>query len=506
MMRSYTLPPDLDRLSLEEAIDQRHELVLGPAQTLTLTYLDSFDWRLHRAGCVLVEERGRDRRLVLYQTGRAPYSAPTRATPRTPDDLPAGHLFEQVGPLLGIRALIAAGATRIERRDGRIQNADGDLVARLLLEETEPLDAGGSPAGRLVAVRLDGAAAATAVARQAGLEPAPDHGLAAAAGARGRRPGDYSSKLDIPLEPDQRSDRALVTILLDLLATLEANIDGTTADLDTEFLHDLRVAARRTRSALTQLKGVLPAQLTRPFNAEFKWLGGVTGPLRDLDVYLLEMPTYQAMLPDHAARDLEPLEKLIRISRRRAHRAVVHALESARFAALAASWRAALEGFEPLDDSAAGRPVAELAAERIAKAYRRILKKGGRLDDDPPAEALHRLRIDAKKLRYLLEFFKNLYPADAVAGRIKELKRLQDILGGFNDMEVQQHRLEGFAATLHADAAVGPSTLMTLGRLAGTLEQRQEEFRLAFHDALAEFSSRPVRDAYAELSNGSTRS
>jgi CHAD domain-containing protein len=506
MMRRYLLPPDLDASSLAESLDTRCELVVGPRQTLTVTYLDTFDWRLHRAGYVLAEERGRERRLALHEPGREPYTVPSGSLPTLPGDLPEGHLAERVGPLLGIRALAAVGTTRVERRDGRIQDDGGDLVARLRIEETEPLDADGLTTDRLVTVSLDDGAAAAALTRSVGLEPAPDHDLEAAAAARGRLPGDYSSKLDIPLEPGRRSDLALIEILLDLLATLEANVDGTIADHDTEFLHDLRVAARRTRSALSQLRGVLPGELTRPFNAELKWLGGVTGPLRDLDVYLLEMPVYRSMLPDHAAADLEPLEGLIGAARRRAHRTVVRALGSARFADLVTGWRSTLETFAPLDDPIAERPVAALAGERIAKAYRRILKKGRRLDDDPPAEALHRLRIDAKKLRYLLEFFKNLYPADAIAGRIKELKRLQDILGGFNDMEVQRHRLEEFAEALHQEAAVDASTLLTLGRLAGTLEQRQEAFRLAFHDAFAEFSSRPVRDAYAELSNGRDRS
>ena len=68
------------------------------------------------------------------------------------------------------------------------------------------------------------------------------------AAAGNRIPGDSSSKLLVDLEPEQRADSAVRTILLELLTAIEANIDGTIDDLDAKFLHDLRVACRRTRT------------------------------------------------------------------------------------------------------------------------------------------------------------------------------------------------------------------------------------------------------------------
>jgi CHAD domain-containing protein len=335
-----------------------------------------------------------------------------------------------------------------------------------------------------------------------GVSRIPDHDLDEAVGATGRRPGDYSSKLGLRLDAAAPAHDSLRVILLSLLDTLELNVEGTIADIDTEFLHDLRVACRRTRSAITQLKGVLDPAVMGRFNPEFKWLGAVTGPLRDLDVYLLEMPAYRSMLPEAAAADLEPLETLIAAARKRAHRDVARALGSQRFADLIAGWRTAVASAEPASGKAAIRSTADLAARRIRKAYNRILTKGDGLGNDPPAEALHRLRIDAKKLRYLLEFFRSLYPSREIAARIKELKRLQDILGGFNDMEVQRDRLTEFAAELHGAASASTSSLLTLGRLAGMLENRQEEYRLAFHSVFVDFSSGSVRDAYDQLFSG----
>ena len=69
----------------------------------------------------------------------------------------------------------------------------------------------------------------------------------------GRQPVD-PSKLSVDLSPDMRADAALKRVLLHLLGTIEVNEKGTKTDIDSEFLHDFRVAVRRTRSALTQVK------------------------------------------------------------------------------------------------------------------------------------------------------------------------------------------------------------------------------------------------------------
>ena len=92
---------------------------------------------------------------------------------------------------------------------------------------------------------------------------------------------------------------------------MRANEAGVRAALDTEFLHDYRVAVRRTRSALSQLKGVFDPSRLAPFRKEFAWLGEVTGPLRDLDVYLLTLPDYRSELPVASRHDLDPLEQLL---------------------------------------------------------------------------------------------------------------------------------------------------------------------------------------------------
>jgi CHAD domain-containing protein len=150
----------------------------------------------------------------------------------------------------------------------------------------------------------------------------------------------------------------------------------------------------------------------------------------------------------------------------------------------------------------AALPISELAGKRILKAYARMVDRGTGLGTDPPPEILHRLRIDAKKLRYLLEFFTSLYPKETVTQLVKELKLVQDILGGFNDMEVQQRRLAEFADELMSTGKARSETVFAMARLSDAMAQRQEDFRLAFTDRFASFSCADSRRLYRSTFGG----
>jgi CHAD domain-containing protein len=340
--------------------------------------------------------------------------------------------------------------------------------------------------------------------RKQGLVEVPGFDrLGLAAAARGRSPGDYSSKPRVSLRANEPAGRALRTILRQLLATLEANIEGVIDDTDIEFLHDLRVATRRTRSALSQVKEVLPKDRAREFAREFKWLGEVTGPLRDLDVFLYEMPGLQAELGGEDG-SLAPLQRLLRRNRRNEIRRVRRALRSKRFKALLTQWQTFLDD-EPKkkhQGKQAQRPIRAVADARILKAYRRMIDRGAQLGDDPPAAELHRLRIDAKKLRYLLEFFLSLYPEKTISRLIKELKQLQDILGGFNDMEIQQRWLHDFADTLIEEQSARSETVFDMSRLAQAMAARQEQYRLLFGKKFAVFANDESREIYQKTFGG----
>ena len=300
------------------------------------------------------------------------------------------------------------------------------------------------------------------------------------------------------LNPEDRADEATRKIIGPLLQTVRINVDGVLEDLDPEFLHDLRVACRRTRSALSQLKGVLPHGAADDLVAETKWLGGVTGPCRDLDVFLLELESYRVQLGNDA-RSLTVFERLLRHERCAALGRVQHALRSDRFERMLEAWgRLASSVRNGIDPPEAELPIVDIAGQKVLKAYTKMVKRGTRLADPPPPREMHRLRIDAKKLRYLLEFFSSLYPKKTLKQLIKELKHFQDILGGFNDAVVQQHYLASIAEELRNKGSARPDTVAAMSRLADAMTGRQEGYRQSFTGRFEVFSNRQSRALYRE--------
>ena len=128
-----------------------------------------------------------------------------------------------------------------------------------------------------------------------------------------------------------------------------------------------------------------------------------------------------------------------------------------------------------------------------------MVKRGRALGDDTPAEALHDIRIRGKKLRYLLEFFRSLYPEEAIGRLVAELKRLQDNLGDFNDYQVQSRSLQKFAAEMAAEGAAPVPTQLAMGRLLAHLDAGQAAERSRFSKRFERFASPENRKTFARL-------
>ena len=147
----------------------------------------------------------------------------------------------------------------------------------------------------------------------------------------------------------------------------------------------------------------------------------------------------------------------------------------------------------------AGRPAPVVVAERLAKAWKRVLRDGRRIDDDSPAEALHDLRKDAKRLRYLLEAFGSLLDPVGVATGVKALKGLQDCLGEFQDTEVQAVALAGFGEDLLSRGGVSAATLLAMGGVVEHLDDRGRAARDQFAARFAAFDHPDIRRVFRRL-------
>ena len=163
--------------------------------------------------------------------------------------------------------------------------------------------------------------------------------VALAARATGRSLEGRSSSPTVPLEATEPALAGYRRVLANLADTIEANRPGTVEDIDEEFLHDLRVAVRRTRSVLAQGKKVLPDDIRDQYREAFGELGQQTGPARDLDVYVAGWDAYIAPLGLRGDPGLDKVKGEIEHRRRAAHAELAEVLQSDGCRSLIDGWR-----------------------------------------------------------------------------------------------------------------------------------------------------------------------
>jgi CHAD domain-containing protein len=508
-MPSFLLPAGLGIPELLERLAPAGSLDAGADITSRRTFLDTFDWRLHRAGWSLerVGDGTRGWLRLRPLDGGPPIARQAGPAIRFARELPPGALRDLLEPVLHPRALLAIAAADVTETPIAVRVAPGRAATRLVVVSLRVGAPGTQPSLPLRSVLTvpPGPRAAAVNALCAAWpdgEPAPPDRIAALLEPLGRSPRDYSGKVKVPLDGSLPSRDAARALLLHLLGTLEANIPGVRDDLDPEFLHDMRVAVRRTRSALGQIKGVLPPATTARFTREFAWLQELTGPARDLDVFVLELPAVGGLLSPRSRRSLGPLARLLERRRRSAHADLSRSIDSPRFVRLLADWRTFLLQPTPKRPSGAPnalRPCAELAAGRIGKLHRRALREGAAISAASPAADLHELRKTCKKLRYLVEFFHSLLDQETAEAAIASLKGLQDTLGGFQDLQVQADALLGYARELAREGKAAPPTYIALGMLVERLRDEQARARIEFAGRFGDFARKAGRKSWKRL-------
>lgn len=297
------------------------------------------------------------------------------------------------------------------------------------------------------------------------------------------------SGLDVKLALDMRTDEAVRVIMRRLLAMMQAREAGVLSGTDIECLHDFRVAVRRYRVLLGQIHGVMPQRSWARLNRGFAWLGEVTRLSRDLDVFLGDIEDYKNKLDLAGSQALNPLYEYFRHEQQLAHQHLVACLRSARYTQLIAACITYLDSPVAARSSLryARLPVFDWANQRIWRMLRRVLREGKAVDANSPPQALHELRKSCKKLRYLMEFFASLYPATSIRKPIKVLKTLQDMLGEYQDVQVQQTFLATFQQFSIAASPALQHTSVVVDSILCRLEKRQRKLRKSFKQEFGVF-------------------
>ncbi|SDG13725.1 CHAD domain-containing protein [Pelagibacterium luteolum] len=242
-------------------------------------------------------------------------------------------------------------------------------------------------------------------------------------------PLEDSVKADaVRIDPNGSVEDAFFLIASSCIAQYRLNEDILLRRQTPEALHQARVGLRRLRSALKIFKAVLDPHSRDAFNDELKWLAGILGTARDLDIKLAAMPQ-------------GPEAALVQEARDAAYRTLGETLIQARPRLLMldiVQWLTdGAASSAPQGRAAAKLPVVDLANSALDKLFRKLKAsaKGFAVRTD---QERHETRKLAKTLRYGTEFFAAVYDGKRKAKHHQKLSNrlgaLQDALGELNDL------------------------------------------------------------------------
>ena len=239
------------------------------------------------------------------------------------------------------------------------------------------------------------------------------------------------------IDPCTSPTRAYQAVMQECLDHLQTNHEGVLGSDDPEFIHQMRVATRRMRSARHLFSPWIcdnhPPETRLPPNQLSNQLGAV----RDLDV-LLEEIILPACLHLPETPSLTNLRAQIEQQRQQARQSVQHYLQSpdhARFMLQMAQHLQQDSSGPPRKD--AGKTASRPLAKHLRPRLKHLLKKTRHLADatqchDP--DSLHHLRIAIKRLRHALEFSASYLEPQSLARLLEQLAALQEDIGQINDL------------------------------------------------------------------------
>jgi CHAD domain-containing protein len=416
------------------------------ARRWRFVYWDTSDLRLYRARSALVlARRGRGPWLQRYY--RELYNRRSQIVPDaiSLNGTPDLRLFGDLPMNAELRPLAERDVTRTVRtirlpdegevtlsiERGRACAVDAVRRWRPVLEIELALVAGGAEHLYELAATLLDALRGARLLFGSKAERAYRAVAGASEGARTAR--------GIDANPREPLARLVANAAAECIAHIAGNVEGAKRGFDGEALHQLRVGVRRLRSIARVAPAAGLVALPRDTRDSLKWFWERLGEARDWDVFMSQtMPQVSRLVEPARAERFEAAAATLRNeSRLRVNRA----LHGKRFQ-LAMLLIEASNARQSRDAAARARGSARRVARRLLSAREARLLRRGRHLGRQSRDALHALRVDVKRLRYVAEFLAALFEQDASVRYLKRLSAVQTVLGRLNDLVVAE-RLVG---------------------------------------------------------------
>jgi CHAD domain-containing protein len=258
------------------------------------------------------------------------------------------------------------------------------------------------------------------------------------------------------------------------LQALERHEPGVREGSDPEELHKFRVATRRSRALIRASRPMVRDQLAT-VDRELRWLGHLSGPVRDLDVLIDHLRELEQELePDQAG--VEAIVAGLERERLRLREELIKAIDSERYRELVARFAETLPGLRASNGEGSVTKLARTELDRLREAY-------DDLGEDPKDDDLHAVRIRAKHARYAAELAA-LSGGDAFVSLVDELKDVQDLIGAHQDAVVAEERVRALA---------GEESRLAVGRIVERERRRKQEARAELPEAMKNVERRAAK-------------
>ena len=496
----FLLPnPGADRAILSSLRAQGCDVQVQRTINQEDIYLDTFDWRLFRHNLSLRLRRTGGKALYTLKSigkikeglaERREIECMAEGKIRAPWDITAEKINGEIAEIIYPRRLVEHVTIRTRRRTSKVVHPDGTEVEIAFDSAAFQADGLQRPAScRLFEIEIElkkGApetleAMAKNIAGTFALVPSPQSKLETAIERLGISFPARNPPPELIVSADDRLDIAVKKILSFQLHRLQENIPGAIADVDTEFVHQARVATRRMRSLLRLFAGAVPKRSADYFTGELLWLGSLFGAVRDLDVFSLNIIKFRNDIALAPQKIIELLLRQIQGERASLLANLKEELASTRcriFFLRLSTFTARKPAIRPLAPLALSK-VAQIAPSVIFELLDKTIGLGKLLSLKPKLRNFHKLRIQFKKLRYAAEFFNPAF-GGALSLFITDAVKIQDCLGELQDTVFTRELIVGLLKKWKG-SVMEPRLIFILGEMYQLQQEiasaRQNEFR-----------------------------
>ena len=460
-------------------------LILEPRSTQQIfdTYLDTDDWRIHRAGFALRVRSGTGSGYGTTEaTLKSLHSASTEVADRrelteTLNSSDNEAIRESIGPVgtrvcavSGARTLLPLFELRTSRQRFAVRKSDeSQQLGEIALDETVIFRPHGEPQASMLRVEVEALTESHEPLRSlvktlrshCALEAASDTKYSLGLKSVGLAPPapEFAATT---VDASMTLAEVAMANLRRYLAAWHLHEPGARLGDDPEALHDLRVAGRRLDAVLRQFQAYLPPEYLQ-IRSTLKTVLSALGRARDLDIALGELQNFRRKLAKSERQGVEPLKEHLASERGRARAQMLSVLDSVWVQQNLQELTTLLTAPGVASEASSAKPALHAAPELIRRRFRKLRKRAELLGQDSSTDAYHEVRGQVKKLRYALEAVAALYGKPAVE-MVRALRRWQENLGLQQDAAVAMQRLNTLARV--QPKAIPAETLFLMGRLA----------------------------------------